>query len=735
MNKFFLTMALSLIPTSFAFGSLTIERIYEEPSLSGPDIDNLKMSPAGDRVTYLKGFLDGDTQRNDLWEFNIKTGKHQLLLESKVLRPDEVELSDDEKARRERQRLSAKGFTSYQWSRDGKFLLFPLEGDLYYYDINSKKPIQITKTIEFETDPKISPEGHYISYIRNQNLFVFDLKTKAEQTVTKKGKETIRYGQAEFVAQEEMGRMTGYWWSPQDKRIVVSRVDESIVQEQQRYEIYGDQLKSYNQRYPQAGTTNAQVSLTVYDLKTKRHTVVDLGKNQDIYLARVNWNADGSYFLVQRQSRDQKTLDVLKFSSKGGRGLVLFSEKDSRWVNLHDDLRFLNNDELLWKSDRDGSKQLYRVSKDGKNLTKLTQGPGVVRKIVGFNKDEGKVYYLSDNGNPIEQHLFQLDLKSRKSKRLTQIPGYHSAIFDKKAQYYIHYFSAWNILPSTALRRVDGHLVTTLNKNQLEQSHPYYEYKNTMPQLTFGKIKASDGSDLHYQLLKPFNFSPEKKYPVVVRVYGGPGAQLVTNSWGGSSFFFDQYLTEQGFIVFTLDNRGSANRDAKFEKILHRKLGDVEVEDQIAGVKYLRTLPYVLPNNIGVFGWSYGGYMAIMSMFKGSSYFLSGVAVAPVTGWDLYDTHYTERFLEHPEKNQKGYENSSVFPYIDGYKDGLLLIHGMADDNVLFTNMTKLIQEMQDRSLPFDMMTYPGKKHGIRGKNTRIHLFKHIAKFLKNRLQ
>ncbi|NRA65973.1 MAG: S9 family peptidase [Pseudobacteriovorax sp.] len=735
MSKWLLILMLCSYYPSLSFASpLTLERIYSDPSLSGPRIKSLKMSPDGKIVTYLKSSRDGQVLRSDLWKYNLKTKDHAKLIDSKSIEPRSFKLSDDEKARRERQRITSVGITTYQWDRKGEQILIPLAGDIFLYDLASGKTKRITKTESFETDAKISPKGGYVSYVREQNLVIYSIRDGKETLVTSSGGGSIRFGQAEFIAQEKMRRYTGYWWSPDDTSLVISRVDESKVALETRYEIYGDELKTIQQRYPKTGTTNAEVSLLHYDIALKKFSALDLGKNKDIYVARVNWSPDSNRVIVQRQSRDQKIIDLISFQKPALKPRTILTETDDRWINLHNDLRLLKSGEIIWKSERNGSRQLYLLSADGRKIRPITNGDGVVMDVSHVDEMAKTLYFTANFKDHTEQHLYRLNYDTGRVTRISDGAGIHQATFSKTGEYYIHRFSSMDQLPQTSIRHRDGKLVTFLNQNQLTTEHPYKPYSTKMPKITFGHLAAEDGQKLYYKISKPYNFDQNASYPVIVRVYGGPGPQTVRKQWGGTNGLIDQYLTERGFIVFALDNRGSGNRNAKFEKAIHRQLGDKEIRDQITGVRYLRTLDYVDKNNIGIFGWSYGGYMASMAMAKARNYFKAGVAVAPVTTWDLYDTHYTERFLEHPKDNPKGYQASSVFPYLDSYQDNLLLIHGMADDNVLFTNATKLMTELQKRALPFELMTYPGKKHGIRGKNVRIHLFSQVEEFFTRKL-
>ncbi len=724
--------------TSAQAKKLTIERIFSDPSLNGPTLRQVKISPDGGRVTFLKSRAD-DYLRYDLWEYNIKDKATRMLVDSEALLPGEEVLSDEERARRERMRLDARGIAGYHWADNGKALLFPLGGDLYYYDLTApegRAVKRLTDTEEFETDERFSPESKYVSFIRDQNIFVVDIESGKERQLTFDGGSTIKNGMAEFVAQEEMGRLTGYWWSDDDKRIAFLQVDESPVEVTQRYEIYANDFKVFDQRYPFAGTNNVAVKLAVVDLGTGRIRWLDLGEDADIYVARVNWTHDGARLAVQRESRDQKTLDLIFYDVQSGAPRTILTETSDTWINLNDDLRFLEKkDEFIWASDRNGYKHLYLYDLDGKMIRRLTDGPWDVSAVRCVDEGKGLVYFEGFAKSPLEKHLYSTSLKTkspRDVKQITSREGWYSVAVSEDGKSFVAWYSSPNQPAQVGLYETNGSLITLLEPNELDEDHPYYPYLDHHVTPEFGSLEAADGSRLYYELMKPVPFDPGTRYPVIVYVYGGPASQIVRKSWENLWF---QYLAQNGYVVFSLDNRGTPNRGRAFENQIYHHQGSVEVDDQVKGVEFLRSLPYVDGDRIGMFGWSNGGYMTLMCMMKAPEAFGVGVAVAPVTDWRLYDTHYTERYLGLPGEDPEAYEQSSVFPYIDGLKGPLLLVHGMADDNVLFTNSTKLYKALQDKGVMFEMMDYPGSKHSIRGKETRIHLYSTMTRFFDRNLK
>jgi dipeptidyl-peptidase-4 len=705
---------------------LTAERIFSSPSLDGESIRGLKVSPDGTRVTFLRG-KESDYERLDLWEYNLKSKETRLLFDSDDLHTGDENLSDEEKARRERLRLSGSGIVSYQWSKDGKALAFPLAGDVYYWKVGSVEAKKVVSSPEFETDVKFSPKGNYLSYIRKQNLYVLDLASGEETALTTEGGGPIKYGMAEFVAQEEMDRMTGYWWAKDESKIAFTKVDESTVDEVTRSEIYAEEIKLIKQRYPFAGSRNAEVELGVIDLATKDVKWVDLGEDKDVYLPRVKWTKDPNILTYQWQSRDQKRLILRAVTWPSMEQATLLEETSETWINLHSDLRFLKSKkQFVWASERDGFKHLYLYDLSGRPIRQLTEGEWVVEEVKHIDEKAGKVYFTGRKDTPIESHLYEVSLKGGEVEKLTARPGFHKISFSKKGNSYVDLFSSASTPPQVSLHDPAGKRLTWLLENKVDEEHPLYPYLSDWIDPEFGSFVTADGARLHYRLFKPKDFDPQKKYPVLVYLYGGPGVQRVVNSWGR---LFPEYMAQQGYVVFTLDNRGSSKRGKAFEAPIYRAMGEIEVADQVEGVKFLRKFPWVDAERVGVHGSSYGGYMTLMTMFKEPEYFKAGVSGAPVTDWALYDTHYTERFLGDPYDGGDVYKKSSVFDYATNLQGPLLIYHGMADDNVLFTNSTKLYKLFQDNNIPFMMMDYPGKKHRFSGKKTSMHRLNLVRNF------
>jgi dipeptidyl-peptidase-4 len=723
---------LSAVPASAE--RLTLDRIHADPALSGPGVRSLSVSPDGEHVTFLRGRTDNQFQL-DLWEFNMKDKTMRRLVDSKQLVPNE-HLSLEEKARRERARTaSLSGILSYSWSPDGKRLLVPIAGDLYLVDVN--QPDAARKVASGNVlDPKISPKGRYVSYVRDQNLFVIDLATGRERQLTTDGKDTVHNGEAEFVAQEEMDQHTGYYWAPDDSAIAYRHYDEAQVPVARRFEIFADRTEVIDQRYPAAGAKNVLIDLMIVDPATGAQKTVDLGPDKDIYLVRADWSADGKTLVYQRQSRDQKRLDLVAVDAATLAEHPLLTETSKTWVSLHDDLRFLGRRKaFIWASERTGRKHLYLYDMSGKLLHPISSGEWGVDNILAVDEQAGKVYIASNKDAVIDKQVYVLNLdgsNAGKPVRLTKQDGWHEDVFAHNGKIFVDTFSDPNTPPQVSIHRADGTMVDWLEHNELNATHPYAKYVSNHLPTEFGTIRAHDGQTLYYSMIKPAGFDPAKRYPVFLFTYGGPHSQRVTRQWGS---LFNQYMAQQGFVVFVLDNRGSSRRERAFTDVIYGDLGAHEVEDQLTGIDWLAKQSFVDPKRVGVFGWSYGGFMTLRLLEAGSDKIAMGVAVAPVTDWSLYDTHYTEQFVgATPQSDPAAYERSGVFAHLDGLKSPLLLVHGMADDNVLFTNTTRLIDALVNRDVQFELMTYPGAKHGISSRAGQRHVYGLIEAFFKKHL-
>lgn len=723
---------------------LTIERLFDSPALAGPTLLGIKVAPDGSRVTYLRGKPDAAT-RLDLWEYDLRLRQSRRLVDCDSM-ISALAPSTEEEARQERQRTAAlSGILEYDCAPDGQSLVFGCGGNLYHLSQpGGSEPtiVRLTQGDAGETDARISPAGTQVAFVRRQNLFVLDLRSLQEHPLTADGGGTLSNAMAEFIAQEEMDRHRGFWWSPDDAHIAFLQVDESQVAVRDRLDIGAQGTINVQQRYPAAGERNASLRLGVVNVQTAAIRWMDLGTDEDIYIARVDWLPDGARLAVQRQSRDQRRLDLLFIDIADGQGREILRESSPTWVDLHDELTFVRNGrEFIWASSRDGFRHLYLYSVEGRLLRQLTQGDWIVddfraRAIKAVDESRRLVYFTATLGDPTQRHLYVTSLETQdpaNPRRISTQDGVHGITMPGSADFYIDHFSGPMQPPQAALRSIDGGLITYLCENRLDANHPYAAFMSEESIPEHGDILAADGAQLHYRLFKPSGMDPTRRYPAILDVYGGPGAQRVLKNWAGATF--TQIMTRAGYFVLQLDNRGSASRGVRFQAPIHRRLGQVEVQDQILGAGWLARQPQVDAQRIGVWGWSYGGYLTLMLLLTAPEVFRAGVAGAPVTDWTLYDTHYTERYLGTPQDNADGYAASSVLSYTERLRGDLLVMHGMADDNVLFTHSTRLFHSLQTLGKHFDIMAYPGGKHGLTRTTDGRHAYATIKRFFDHHLR
>jgi dipeptidyl-peptidase-4 len=707
--------------------ALTLERVFASPSLAGPVPRAVKLSPDGRYVTVLRGRPD-DRERYDLWGFDRKVGEWRMLVDSKKLSSGR-ELSEAEKMQRERQRIGdLKGIVSYEWTADSTAVLVPIDGDLLLAGLDGSVR-KIAGTRGGELDPSLSARGGHVAFVRDQRLFVGPVDGKAEpQAVTPaETAATVHWGEAEFVAQEEMNRFKGYWWSPDGARLAVERFDEAKVGTVTRAAIGAEGTKTFEQRYPAAGTPNAEVSLWVIGADGQSRIQVDLGAEKDIYLTRVDWAPDGKALYVQREDRAQSRLDMLKVDPATGKVEVLFTETAAKgsWINLSDAYRFLADGSLIWWSERDGFGHLYHF-KAGR-FTQLTKGEWVVTDLLGVDQKNGRVTFVGTKDDVLAPQVYAFDLKNpAKLDRLTDLAFHNSAAMDRKGQTLVVTRSADDQPPQSYLADATGKRLAWIEENRVEAGHPYAPWLASHRAARFGTIPAEDGTPLHWMMITP-PLEPGKRYPVFSYHYGGPHAQVVSKGWQGA---LAQAIVDKGYIYFAIDGRGSDNRGVAFESAINRAMGSAEVADQLAGSRYLKSLAFVDPARVSTFGWSYGGFMTLKMLEMHPGEWAAGIAVAPVTRWELYDTHYTERYLGDPNKEPKVYEASGALADAANIRDPLMLIHGMADDNVVFENSTALIAKLQGEAVPFEMMLYPGFTHRIGGPKVGKHLYETVFRFL-----
>ncbi len=703
---------------------LTVDALFGELPVAPLPASRLRFNADASHVAFLVPAEDA-RGRLDLWIADCLTGQSKRLLDTGTLLLGATSAADRE--RQERQRQFASGVTTYEWFPDGHRLLVPI-GNIVLSVTRDGQYQTIDLAHEDRGDLRLSSTGRWLTYVAQGNLYLYEIATGNTTAVTQDGGGSVSYGLAEFIAQEEMHRFEGYWWAPDDCRLIFTRVDESPIPESFRIQIVADAVEAVPQRYAYAGGPNAQVSLHAFDPSTGRTSELNVGLGTEDYLARVNFI--GARLTVQVQDRQQQSLE-LRGELSNGEFESWMEESSSTWINLNDNLRSIGAEQLLWTSEREGLARLYvGDARCGTAMRPVSPSDLHICSVLG--NSETTAWIQGWRINPNERHLYAVDLKTSSASQLTTGPGWHEGSWHRATQRYV---CTWS--DAATPHRVQLHDFARSSSQhtlyQLSPTHEAFAYTPVTP--LFGSTKAIDGQELHWRLTPPIEVTQEladdRQFPVIVYVYGGPGAQKVCNAWSPALL---QLFSHAGFGVLELDNRGSANRGRHFEAPLYQHMGGVEVDDQIHGLAVLNDFAWADPSRIGIFGHSYGGFMALMCLCRAGDRFKAGAAVAPVSDWRLYDTHYTERYLGNPAVDSTAYERSSVIPHLKALDRPLLLVHGMADDNVLVTHSTKVMRELQRLGKSFELMLYPGSRHALQERDVSRHRFTQLLDFFRRSL-
>ncbi len=632
-------------------------------------------------------------------------------------------------------------FTSYTFSADEKQILLATEASPIYrhsytakhylYDVASKSLTEISSGVEQE--PTFSPDGKKIAYVRDNNIYVVNLADSTETQLTSDGKKNeIINGITDWVYEEEFAFVRAFEWSPDGKYIAYLKFDEKEVPEISMdvfgTTLYPEQMKF---KYPKAGEKNSKVSLHIYSFDNDSSIKAETEEG-DFYIPRIKWNKQKhslSYISLNRHQNDLK-LNLINANSM--KEMTLINEKSETYIDVNDNLTFLDDNSFIWTSEKDGFNHVYLYNSVGTLIKQVTNGDWEVTDFYGYDAKSKRAFYQSTEVGSINRGVYSIKLSGKSKKELCVELGTNSAIFSNNFKYYISTLSDANSPSIYSLNKASNGKVIKIIEDNTELKNTLANYSLT--EKKFLTIKIKEGVELNTWMMKPKDFNPTKKYPVFMYVYGGPGSQTVQNSWAGSNYMWFQMLTEKGYIVVSVDNRGTGGKGADFKKSTYKELGKLEIEDQIAAAKYLGSLPYVDENRIGMFGWSYGGYMTSLAMTKGADVFKMGIAVAPVTNWRFYDSVYTERYMQTPQENESGYDTNSPINYVSKLKGPYLLVHGSADDNVHYQNTMRMIESLVQANKQFDLFIYPDKNHGIYGGNTRLHLYNKMTKFIENNL-
>ena len=702
-----------LVPASTSKKPITIEDVIAQPS---PKLLTPIWAPSGTAFAYIE---DGK-----VYIYDIASRKSRVWFETAPLEKAAKQPAQPQTFGWQNRRVSSD---SYQWFPNGKDLLASVNGDIFVVHPNGKHD-QITATEIDEEDPKLSPNGSDVLFRTSSNLYVMDLTTRKSRRLTSDGTQTILNGELDWVYPEELNLGTATWWSPDSKQIAYMQFDVGREFMYPQADLLGKRAVSEPQRYPQAGTPNAEVKVGVVPAQGGETKWMNVGETSNTLLARVAWLPNSSMLAIERLSRVQDQLDLLFCNPVNGSVQTVIHEQSKTWINMADNLYFLKSQpEFLWTSERSGFRHVYRYSHNGELLGHLTKGDWEVLTVAAINEEKRRVYYTSNQASPLESRLYSVAFDGSDVRPETNNPGTHVIDANQNGTYYLDSFSSLTRPRETVLRSTSGEQIAVPRPADLK---PLQEYDVLPAEIV--QLKAPDGTILYGRLIKPAGFQPGSKYPAVVTVYGGPGVQAIHDMWYGIDF--EQVLAHRGYVIWQLDNRGSNGRGHAFEEPIYRELGKQEVADQRLGVEHLIGMGFVDQNRIGITGWSYGGYMTIRSLLLAPDIFKVGVAGAPVTDWHNYDTIYTERYMGLPEENKKGYDASSNVKDAARLQGKLLIVHNLEDDNVLFQNTMQMVNALARADKQYCLQLYPLKSHGVGGP-LRKPLYEAMAEFFDNHLK
>ena len=718
MKKLF-TFALCLIiinPILSQNKKITLENIWKDYEFYPKYINGFNSMNDGNYFSRIENI---DTNQ-EISKYEFKTGKKISVLFN----------SRD---------FDIKKISKYTFSQDEKKLLLATETEsiyryskksIYYvYNIHTDKLKMLHKDKLMHAT--FSPDGEKVAYVRANNLYIYDINKQTEVQITKDGnRNNIINGASDWVYEEEFGLVRAFEWSPDNRKIAYYKFDETHVKEFSM-DVFNQNLYPSQEvfKYPKAGEANSTVGIYTYDLGDNKSSYIYTEKDYEYY-PRIKWSNNPDLLIIYGMNRHQNTLDFIVANTKEKTNYVLFSETDNYYIDIHDNLTFIENDYFIWTSEKSGFNHIYLKGLDGSE-EQLTDGNWEVIEFYGVDSDKMRLFYSSTKDGSINRSIYLLDIASKTSLKLNELDGMNSASFSSDMKYYMNSYETANTPPRFSLHKANGIEIKVVEDNS-DFSTKLEKY--IISKKEFFSITTSEDVELNTWMIKPPDFDKNKKYPLFMVVYGGPGSQQVINSWGWNNFFWHQHLAQKGYVVACVDNRGTGGKGAEFKKMTYQQLGKFETIDQIEAAKYFSNLEYIDKNRIGIQGWSYGGYMSSLAITKGSEYFDLAIAVAPVTNWRYYDNIYTERYMRTQQENASGYDDNSPINHVDKLKGEYLLIHGAADDNVHVQNSYEMISALVKANKQFDLFIYPDKNHGIYGGNTRYHLYKKMTDFILDNL-
>ncbi len=630
---------------------------------------------------------------------------------------------------------------SYEFSEDESKILLSTQlqqiyrrssrGTFYVYDLKTKQLQRVSENKIQE--PTFTKDGSKIAYGFDNNIYIKDLSSGATKQVTNDGaKNSVINGITDWVYEEEFAFVRAFDWNATGTKLAYIKFDETDVP-RFSMDVYGEELYPTQQvfKYPKAGDPNAKVSLHMYDVAAGSTSAVDISKFNSYYIPRIQWTKDPNVLSAQLTNRHQDVIDLIFVDAQTSMAKLVMQEKDDAYVDVTDNLTFLNDNSFIWTSEKSGWNHIYHFDKKGKLINQITDGNWEVTNYYGFDQNTGRIYYQSTENGNINRDVYSILRSGENKARLSQKTGANSASFSSDFSVYINTFHNTNTPYLFTLHDSKTGKQIREIKNNNDVRNKLANYK--MSPKEFSTIKIN-GEDLNMYMIKPANFDPNRQYPLFMYQYSGPGSQNVSNRWGGANDYWHQMLAQQDIVVVCVDGRGTGLKGRDFKKMTQKELGKYEVEDQIAAAKKLGELPFIDANRVGIWGWSYGGFMSSNCLFQGADTFSMAIAVAPVTSWRFYDTIYTERYMTTPQENASGYDNNSPMSHVDKLKGKFLLVHGSADDNVHVQNTTRLVEALVQANKPFEWAIYPDKNHGIYGGNTRLHLYNKMTNFIKSNL-
>ncbi|WP_298237807.1 S9 family peptidase [uncultured Algibacter sp.] len=633
-------------------------------------------------------------------------------------------------------------FTDYTFSKDEQKVILAINeasifrrsvlGNYYVYNV-SDKTLELISEDKIQ-EPTFSPDGTKVAFAKANNLYVKDLNSGETLQFTFDGKKNeIINGITDWVYEEEFAFVRAFDWNADSNKIAFIRFDETNVPEFSM-DVYGTGLYQSQQvfKYPKAGEANSLVSLHLYNLDTKNTNEVKVSKTyNDFYIPRIQWTNNPDVLSAHYMNRHQNELDLWMINAKTNTSNLVLAEKDNAYIDVTDNLTFLKDNSFIWTSEKDGYNHIYHYDKNGKLINQVTKGNWEVTNYYGYDENTNKIFYQSVENGSINRDVYSIKLNGRNKQRLTKSEGTNGASFSADFSYFINTFSNASTPPEYSLNSAaSGNLIKSIKDNDV-LSQKLSNYKTSKKE--FSTIHVN-GNDLNMWTIKPADFNSSKKYPLLMFQYSGPGSQKVVNRWNGPNDYWFQHLAQEGYVIVCIDGRGTGFKGAEFKKVTQNELGKYEVEDQITAAKQLGELSYIDASRIGIWGWSYGGFMSSNCLFKGNDVFKMAIAVAPVTSWRFYDTIYTERYMTTPQENASGYDDNSPINHVDKLKGDFLLVHGSADDNVHLQNTMRLAEALIQADKPFDWAVYPDDNHSIYGGNTRLHLYKKMTRFIHDKL-